>query len=166
MSQAAPGLESYEIGEPVARSPRTTVRRARRKSDGCRVVLKTLTRDFPSRHEIGQLEFEYRILRKLALPGTVRAWDLERDGDRRVMVLEDFGGETLRPGGDLHRFFAVALPLARTVGQVHERGVIHKDIKPGNVLVNRETGELKLIDFHIASELACEHRDMSVAAPL
>jgi histidine kinase len=166
MSQAAPGLESYEIGETVARSPRTTVRRARRKSDGCRVVLKSLTRDYPSRHEIGQLEFEYRILRKLALPGTVRAWDLERDGDRRVMVLEDFGGETLRPGGGLDRFFAVALPLARTVGQVHERGVIHKDIKPGNVLVNRETGEVKLIDFNIASELASEHRDMSLAAPL
>ena len=168
MIQAAAGLERYEIGETVARSPRTTVRRARRKSDGCRVVLKSLTRDYPSRHEIGQLEFEYRILRKLALPGTVQAWDLERDGDRRVMVLEDFGGEALRPGGgrDLDRFFAVALPLARTVGQVHARGVIHKDIKPGNVLLNPATGDVKLIDFNIASELASEHRDMSLAAPL
>ena len=168
MIHAAAGLERYEIGETVARSPRTTVRRARRKSDGCRVVLKSLTRDYPSRHEIGQLEFEYRILRKLALPGTVQAWDLERDGDRRVMVLEDFGGEALRPGGggDLARFFAVALPLARTVGQVHDRGVIHKDIKPGNVLVNPATGDVKLIDFNIASELASEHRDMSLAAPL
>jgi predicted ATPase/HPt (histidine-containing phosphotransfer) domain-containing protein len=166
MSHVVPVVERYEVGETVARSPRTTVRRARRKSDGCRVVLKSLTREYPSRREIGQLEFEYRILRKLALPGTVRAWDLERDGDRRVMVLEDFGGEALRPGGNLDRFFAVALPLARTVGQVHERGVIHKDIKPENVLVNDVTGEVKLIDFNIASELTSEHRDMRLAAPL
>src|SRR5439155_1481268 len=52
-----------------------------------------------------------------------------------------------------------AAALARAVGDIHALGVIHKDIKPGNILVNATTGEVKLTDFELASLLAPEQPD-------
>jgi len=70
-------------------------------------------------------------------------------------VLEDAGGESLKTllaqgPLDLERFFAIVLPLVATIARIHERGVIHKDINPSNVLVNLAEGEVRVIDFSIS----------------
>ncbi len=58
---------------------------------------------------------------------------------------------------DLTRFLPIAIGLASALGQVHRHGLIHKDIKPGNVLVD-EAGNVWLIGFGIASQLPREHQ--------
>ena len=89
------GLEGYAIGEIIAESAYSVVRRATRRVDGERVILKLNAREVPSAREIGQLEFEHRILRKLSNPAVIRALALESQGDRLALVLEDYGGVDL-----------------------------------------------------------------------
>src|SRR5262249_12050465 len=59
---------------------------------------------------------------------------------------------------DLEAFFQVALSLIGTIGRIHDHGVIHKDVNPNNILVNRDTADVRLVDFSISSRLAAEHR--------
>src|SRR3954447_22540421 len=88
-------LSDYDIRDTIGVSTRSLVRRAIRRSDGAPVVIKASNQVYPSPHELRQLEFEFRILKKLELPGVVRAIALERDGGKLALVLEDFGGVNL-----------------------------------------------------------------------
>ncbi len=154
-------LERYVVGETIARSGRTIVRRARRIDDGLSVVIKIPAREYPTVRDLGQIEFEHRILQKLAMPGVVRAIDLERESGRLALVLEDFGGEPLPTcSPSLGHVFSLACEATRVLGEVHARNVIHKDINPKNVLMNPSTRQVKLIDFSLASELNREHLDL------
>ena len=79
-----------------------------------------------------------------------------------MLVLEDPGGEPLEPllGAPMEvgDFLRLAISIAATLGEVHRRGLVHKDIKPANILVNRTTGEVKLTGFGIASRLPRERQ--------
>jgi serine/threonine protein kinase len=102
-------------------------------------------------------------------PGGVNSkarWNWEdRLRGRTILVLKDSGGEPLdlvleRDQGhplDLTRVLRISLGLASAVGQVHQHGLIHKDITPGNVLVN-DAGNVWLTGFGIASQLPRERQ--------
>ncbi len=156
-------LDGYEVGERLAESDRNTVRRVRRIRDGAQLVVKTSTRDFPSVRDVRRLEFEYRMLRKVQSRGVIAAVDIERSGGRVALLLEDFGGERVamrgQPALGLDAFFPVAGNIVQALAHVHACGVMHKDLNPSNILLNPRTGELKLIDFSIASELRREQLD-------
>ncbi len=79
-----------------------------------------------------------------------------------TLVLEDPGGTPIdrllgRPL-DVSHFLRIAIPLAGVLRRVHERGLIHKDIKPANILVNEASGGVWLTGFGIASRLPREHQ--------
>ncbi len=73
-----------------------------------------------------------------------------------VMEVEDFGGRSLDLWLQEQSFPVVDVQLTETLGQVHAANIIHKDINPANIVWNRETDTLKLIDFGIASRLSRE----------
>jgi PAS domain S-box-containing protein len=81
----------------------------------------------------------------------------------QTMLMVDYKGEELldrlvqRPM-DIEQFLRVAVALSNAVGQLHGRGLIHKDIKPANVLVDSSTGRVRLTGFGIASRLPREHQ--------
>jgi predicted ATPase/HPt (histidine-containing phosphotransfer) domain-containing protein len=155
------GLQSYDIGETIAQSANSVVRRAVRRADGERVVIKLHAKEYPTTREIGQLEFEHRILRRLRHPTVVREHELLTVGDRLALVLEDFGASDLsvRTGPvPLDLFLTVAIGIARGLEWIHSRGVIHKDVTPRNVLLNPATRQVKIIDFGIATELSQERQ--------
>src|SRR5215471_9346048 len=157
-------LDGYELGEIISPSGHTTVHRGRRLRDDRPVIIKAPASEFPTVRELSQLEFEYRILNKLRSERVIEPLALEHGGGRLAMILEDFGGERLPslPGRrlPLDRFFLIAGELVRALGHVHAHDVIHKDVNPQNVLFNPTTGQLKLIDFGLASELGREHLDL------
>ena len=135
-------------------------------TDNRPVVLKRLPAARSDPHERGRLRREYEILQRLDLPGVVRARALEEEDGELRMVLLDFGGNTLdarlrRGPLPLSEFLDLAVQLADIIDGVHRRGVLHKDIKPRNILVDH-AGQVQVIDFGIASEAP---RVLAVAAP-
>lgn len=155
----------YHVLENIHRSPRTVIFRARRHADGARVVIKALAREYPEPDEQARLAFEHHVLQRLELPGVIRVHDLLEYGGRSALVLEDFPGDSLaRIGSSLstEQAIDVALALARTLGEIHARGVVHKDVNPSNVLFDPSTGSLRLIDFELASELRRERLEPSL----
>ena len=79
-----------------------------------------------------------------------------------MLILEDPGGEPLdRLLGqpmELGRFLGFAVSLAAALGKLHQQGLIHKDIKPANILANSATGAIRLTGFGIASRLPRERQ--------
>src|SRR5580704_9676037 len=79
-----------------------------------------------------------------------------------MLVLEDTGNEPLHrligPPMEMQSFLRLAIAVAAALSQVHQRSLVHKDIKPANILVNRTTGEVKLTGFGIASRLPRERQ--------
>src|SRR3984957_2546943 len=109
-----------------------------------------------------RLEHEYALASELDPEWAVHPSVLARRDGRRVLVFEDPGGEPLdRLLGkplEISEFLRIAIALAGALRRVHERGLIHKDIKPANVLVDVATGGVWLTGFGIASRLPRERQ--------
>src|SRR5712691_1911368 len=127
------------------------------------VLVVALTAERPSPQGLGRLEHEYSLVVELDPAWAARPLALTRHEGRTILVLKDPGGEPLdlvleRDQGqplDLTRVLRIAIGLATALGQVHRHGLIHKDIKPGNVLVD-DADNVWLTGFGIASQLPHE----------
>jgi PAS domain S-box-containing protein len=109
-----------------------------------------------------RLQHEYALKAQLDAAWAARPVALSRYNDRLTLVLEDPGGEPLdrllTRRLDVAEFLHIAIPLTNALRRVHERGLIHKDIKPANVLVDMASGGAWLTGFGIASQLPREHQ--------
>src|SRR5467141_3749868 len=116
----------------------------------------------PAPASLKRLEQEYALRDELDGAWAARPLALLRQRGAQMLVLEDPGGELLgRLVGqpwEVTQFIRVAIGIAVALGRVHERGLIHKDVKPANILVNLTTGHAWLTGFAIASRLPREHR--------
>jgi predicted ATPase/tRNA A-37 threonylcarbamoyl transferase component Bud32 len=163
-------LPGYEIDRapPLHRSPRSVLYRARRLSDGRRVVLKTSPEEVPSRHRLAQIRREFDMTRRVAGHGVVEVLDLLRAGSRLALVVDDPGGVSLSQrvaNGPLPVLDAltVGAQVARALARVHRAAVIHKDVNPSNVLVGADLA-VWLIDFDVSTELPRETTELVGAA--
>ncbi len=117
----------------------------------------------PRSATLNRLTHEYSLKDELDGTWALRPLELVQDRGRTVLVLEDPGGDLLsRLLGmpmDVERFLSIAVCVAEAVGKVHQRGLIHKDIKPANILVNRADGNgVGLTGFGMASRLVRERQ--------
>ncbi|WP_051382389.1 trifunctional serine/threonine-protein kinase/ATP-binding protein/sensor histidine kinase [Bradyrhizobium sp. Tv2a-2] len=119
------------------------------------VLAVLLATDHPTRAGIDRLAHEYGLRNELNAAWAVRPLELVREGGRSMLVLEDPGAEPLsRLLGaplELGRLFRFAIGISSALGKAHQRGLVHKDIKPANILVNATTNEVRLTGFGIAS---------------
>jgi PAS domain S-box-containing protein len=111
---------------------------------------------------VERLEHEYALRAELDSEWAARPVALTHHNDRMALILEDPGGAPVerlldRPL-DVAHFLHIAIPLAAALRRVHERGLIHKDIKPANILVDAASGRAWLTGFGIASRLPREHQ--------
>jgi PAS domain S-box-containing protein len=111
---------------------------------------------------VKRLEHEYALKSELDADWAARPVALTHDNGRMTLVLEDPGGTPLdrllgRPL-DVSHFLRIAIPLAGALRHAHERGLIHKDIKPANILVESACGGVWLTGFGIASRLPRERQ--------
>ena len=111
---------------------------------------------------VERLEHEYALKDELEADWSARPIALAHYNGRMTLVLEDPGGTPLdrllgRPL-EIQQFLRIAIPLAEALRQVHERGLIHKDIKPANILVDAASGGVWLTGFGIASRLPRERQ--------
>ena len=140
--------------------------RTRRRSPTNGVLHATLAvtpvREHPALRTLRRIEHEYSLRAELDPAWAVRPVALSADHGHPVLVLDDPGGEPLdRLVGapmELRQFLRLAIGLSAALCQVHQHGLIHKDIKPANALVNAATGQVWLMGFGIASQLPRERQ--------
>ncbi|WP_271898448.1 trifunctional serine/threonine-protein kinase/ATP-binding protein/sensor histidine kinase [Candidatus Phyllobacterium onerii] len=118
----------------------------------------------PSDRHIERLVHEHGLAPELDPAWATRPLGLMRHKGQDVLVLEDSGGEPLDlvlgrldQRWELGRALAIAIDLTSAVGQMHRQGLIHKDIKPANVLLDDEE-RTRLMGFGLASRLRSERR--------
>lgn len=152
----------YQLIESLYESPQSLIYRGWRNLDNTPVILKILNQVYPSPDAIARFRLEYDITRSLNLEGVAKAYGIETYQNSLVMILEDFGGESLSQliqyqKLTLHEFLSLAIQLTEILGQVHQQNIIHKDINPSNIVINSTTRQVKLIDFGIATVLSREN---------
>jgi len=131
-----------------------------------RVLVVAPAGEYSSPETLARLEHEYSLAAELVPQWAVRPLALVRQQGCTVLVLEDPGAEPLdRLLGTLMEvgaFLRLAVSIAQAIGGVHDAGLIHKDIKPGNVVVVAASGEVRLTGFGIASRM---RRERAAPAP-
>jgi PAS domain S-box-containing protein len=118
--------------------------------------------EHPTPATLDRLACEYGLKDELDGAWAVRPLAFVHERGRSMLVLEDTGSESLdRVFGapmEVQSFLRLAITVAAALGQVHRRGLVHKDIKPANILVNLTNGEVKLTGFGLASRLRRERQ--------
>ncbi|MGQ9871311.1 serine/threonine protein kinase [Leptodesmis sp.] len=165
MAAESTKVAGYQLVEQVYSGSRTLIYRAIRAVDQCPVMIKLLQREYPTFNELLQFRNQYLIAKRLEIPGIIRPYSLEPYRNGYALIMEDMGGISLRDylktrSLSLRQFLQIAIPLAAILYDVHQQRIIHKDIKPANILIHPETQEIKLIDFSIASLLPRETQEI------
>ncbi|MEH2148644.1 trifunctional serine/threonine-protein kinase/ATP-binding protein/sensor histidine kinase [Nostoc sp.] len=162
-------IPGYQVSEELYNGSRTLVYRAVREIDSLPVVIKLLKNPYPSFSELVQFRNQYTIAKNLNSSTIIQTHSLKTHQNGYVLVMEDFGGISLkdyfardqtRDIGFLQEFLQIAIALCNTLDILIRHRIIHKDIKPANILINPETKAVKLIDFSIASLLPRETQSL------
>jgi serine/threonine protein kinase len=157
-------LSSYEFS--TLREGEFTVRRGSGKSV-VPILLVTPVAEHPSPKTLDRLEHEYALRAELDRAWAARPLALTHYDNRLALVLEDPGGEPLdrllSHPLETTQLLRIAISLAVALRHVHERNLIHKDIKPANILVDIKSGAAWLTSSGIASRLPREHQVLRAA---
>jgi len=118
------------------------------------VALKLLPPEAADPERRQRFAREAQVVAALNHPNIVTIHSVEQSGDLHFLTMELVDGTTLREmipsrGLPLDQLLRLAIPLADAVGAAHSKGVVHRDLKPGNVMVTRD-GRVKVLDFGLA----------------
>jgi eukaryotic-like serine/threonine-protein kinase len=150
----------FRLIERIAAGATAEVWRASDDQLGRPVAVKLLhSHLLPDERSRHRFEAEARSVGALAHPGIVAVYDVDVEGDRPALVLELVDGESLgarlaREGRlDPREAARIGAEVGDALLHAHQRGVVHRDVKPGNILLDPE-GRARLVDFGIARSLA------------
>lgn len=180
----ASGFSGYELQEIIHQGAHTVIYRAVSKADGQFVILKVLNTDCPTLDQLARLKHEYQITQHLDSEHIIKVYGIDNFQNCLLLILEDMGGRSLRkwmtslgyrsnpqaqtieniPWQDcelsIAQFLNIAVSLSKALICIHTNKIIHKDIKPANIIINPETEQVKLTDFSIASRLNKEYPNL------
>ena len=162
-------LSKYRLTDKLSESGVSSIFKAVRLEDNTEVILKTWRDDNLSQKHLMDMEYEYRVIKSLEhCPGVIRAHAFERIEENPVIILENIPGEPLdgileKHKPDLEECLRIAINMASCISQIHSAGIIHRNLNPSNILVSGSSGQVKIIDFELASETA---KDGSPTRPL
>jgi Tol biopolymer transport system component/tRNA A-37 threonylcarbamoyl transferase component Bud32 len=161
--EAGTRLGPYEIIAPLGAGGMGEVYRARDTRLDRTVALKVLTGALAADSESRQrFEHEARAIAALNDPHICTIHDVGRHGELDYLVLEYLEGETLAdrlrrsPGLPIDQALAIAIQIGDALDRAHRAGIVHHDLKPGNVMLVRRGGassspDVKLLDFGLAA---------------
>ena len=125
------------------------------------VIIKLLNREYPSFNDLLHFRHQYTIVKDLPISGIIHPLSFQAVGNSYALIMEDFGGVSLAAYAQQYSFslteiLDIAKQVADILHELYQHRVVHKDIKPANLLIHPETQEIKLIDFSIATQLSVE----------
>jgi len=164
-------LSGYRIVEEIYNGVNTVVYRGYCHTSGQTIIVKILKADYPTIEEIARLKQEYQIVQKFDSAGIVKAYSLENYQNGLALILEDFGGISLRQyltsqKLSLSEFLRIAIDLTEALAYLHKSSIIHKDIKSANIIINPSTGTVKIADFSMASLQGVENQNLGTVLEL
>ncbi|GAA6617798.1 AAA family ATPase [Scytonema sp. NUACC26] len=169
-------VPGYRITQEIYSGSKTLVYRGVREEDRQPIAIKFMRNEYPTLLEIAQFRNQYTITKNLNCTGIVKSYSLESYRNSYALILEDFGAISLKDyltnventGGvlsqstmSLQEFFPIASAITSALAELHSHCIIHKDIKPANILINPTTFEVKVTDFSIASRLPKEIQQLT-----
>ncbi|MBF6174123.1 Stk1 family PASTA domain-containing Ser/Thr kinase [Nocardia blacklockiae] len=150
----------YRIDAPIARGGMSMVFRGVDTRLDRPVAIKVMDPKFAGDPQfLSRFEFEARSVAKLKHPSLVAVYDQGIDGEYPFLIMELVEGgtlrELLRERGPMppHAVYAVAEPVLQAIGVAHAAGLVHRDVKPENVLIS-DAGEVKIADFGLVRAAA------------
>ncbi len=162
-------ITGYSLSEQIYASSRTLIYRARREQDQQSVIIKLPRHLYPSFSELAQYRNAYTLIKNLQIPGVVQMLAMEQVDQRLALIMEDFGGTSLdiylqkkrnkslgSTDKGIHKFLKIAQQIAQVLEKINQYKIIHKDIKPHNILIHPCRESIQLIDFANASQLPKE----------
>ncbi|MGD1928264.1 MAG: AAA family ATPase [Leptolyngbyaceae cyanobacterium] len=158
---AFPTISGYTLVEQLYVGSRTAVYRAVQNADQRSVVIKVLQHEHPSFGELVQFRNQYTIAKDLPIPGIIQPLSLASLENGYALVMEDWQALSLAKYCQQHSLtltevLEITLQMAAILHDLGQHRVVHKDIKPANILIRPESQQIKLIDFSIASSLPKE----------
>jgi predicted ATPase/signal transduction histidine kinase/tRNA A-37 threonylcarbamoyl transferase component Bud32 len=177
-------IPGYRLTEQIYNGSKTQVYRGLSEYNQTPVVIKLLLSEYPTFGELVQFRSQYTITKNLDIPGIVKPIALLNYHNAFAMVMEDVGGVSLAEytanaelldniqssNSDisspqtspllLDEFLPIAIQIVQTIEGLYHNRIIHKDIKPQNIIINPQTKEVKLIDFSISSLLPRENQEI------
>ncbi len=155
----------YDLIEKLNESQRSLIYKALNKKTGETSVLKILKTRHPSLSDTARFRHEFEIIKNSNIPGIIKTREITVEHNAVAIELEYFKGTRLKeligtPWMTLDNFLKTGISLAETVGALHRDGISHRDIKPQNILVNPETGDVRITDFGISSIITHENEEL------
>lgn len=129
------------------------------------VIIKSAKSRRPSLELLTSFRHEYQINHALNLEGLVHCQQFVDEFDTHYLIYDDLGGMPLKSylaGKPLNPdiFLSLALEMVKCLSQLHAAKIIHKDIKPDNILVLPDSGAIKLLDLSLASQMSTETQEV------
>lgn len=150
-------FQDYRDLEPLAETDHSSVYRASASADGQPVVIKVLKLEGSSSAQTARLKQAYMLFSTKDEDSLVKILDILSFEDQLALVMEDFGGTSLKayyPGSaGIKSFLEIAVRLAGLLREIHQKNIIHLNIKPSNILYNSKNERLKLTDFSAGSNI-------------
>ena len=160
--------DRYEILEQIGSGGMSDVYKALCHKLNRLVAIKVLKEEFSSDSNfVSKFKMEAQSAARLSHPNIVNIYDVVDDGDLHYIVMELIEGITLKnyinKKGclDIKEAIGIAMQVAQGIAAAHEQGIIHRDIKPQNIIIARD-GKVKVADFGIAR--AASSQTMSATA--
>ncbi|HEY5994564.1 MAG TPA: diguanylate cyclase [Gallionellaceae bacterium] len=151
--RAIPG---YTLLSCIYEGPSVSVWRGHRNDDALPVIIKATGGMHAQFLDSTRLKQEYEIARNLPVAGVVRPLDFQETDQGCALVLEETGGTSLwrmihETPFSIEQALVISVDLAGKLGELHSLNIVHKDFRPSNILINRESLSLFVTGFGIAS---------------
>jgi serine/threonine protein kinase len=159
-------IQNYELLEKIKETKGSVIYRGRKTGDDYHIIIKLLKSKYPSPSDIARFKQEYEIIKSINLEGVIKTYDIISHAGAFALILEDFDGVSLKSilvkdkPFDIDSFLRIAPPICETLGELHKCDIIHRDIKPHNILINQSDSRIKITDFGISTVLTRENEEI------
>jgi PAS domain S-box-containing protein len=158
-------LPGFKIVTLLKAGVKAVIYRGIKVQDQCPVIIKGLRQEQCTPNNIEQLKHEYAIAQRLNTAAAVKVYALEMHQGIPYLIMEDFEARSLDQLLDQFQepvsFLKIAIEITSKLAQIHTHHIVHKDIKPQNILVNLDTSQVKIADFGIAAFIPYQQQIVS-----
>lgn len=152
-------LNNYEMINELYNGIRSKIHRGKRISDGLPVIMKIKNKDYQSNKDMKRIQEEFEIGKRINSSNVIKYIDLIKYNNGFAIIQEDFRGETLEKfiksnQFNLKEFLFISIQICNALKKIHSENIVHGAINPLNILYNRKTRNVKIIDFSSAVNLS------------